>query len=90
MRPDDRPKTNHCREDHVAGDTERIEQEIAKAREDLAHTLDALAERTSPQRLADDAKTKALATLNPPAVKYSLAGVGALVLVLVIRKVVVS
>lgn len=71
-------------------DTERIEQEIAKAREDLASTLDALAERTSPQRLADDAKTTALATLNRPAVKYTLAGVGALVLVLVIRKVVVS
>ena len=83
-------KTHHREDHHVAGDTDRIEQEIAKAREDLAHTLDALAERTSPQRLADDAKTKALATLNTPAVKYSLAGVGALVLVLVIRKVVVS
>ncbi|WP_238419018.1 DUF3618 domain-containing protein [Gordonia sp. 'Campus'] len=71
----------------MAGDTERIEQEIAKAREDLAGTLDALAERANPQRLADDAKSKALATLQTPAVKYTLAGVGALVLILVIRKV---
>ncbi|ETA08978.1 MULTISPECIES: DUF3618 domain-containing protein [Gordonia] len=71
----------------MAGDTERIEQEIAKAREDLASTLDALAERANPQRLADDAKSKALATLQKPAVMYSIAGVGALVLVLVVRKI---
>ncbi|MEO9329973.1 DUF3618 domain-containing protein [Gordonia aurantiaca] len=72
----------------MAGDTERIEQEIAKAREDLANTLDALAERANPQRLADDAKSRALATLQTPAVKYTFAGVGALVLVLVVRKIV--
>ncbi|MHC3000677.1 DUF3618 domain-containing protein [Gordonia metallireducens] len=71
----------------MAGDTERIEQEIAKAREDLASTLDALAERANPQRLADDAKSKALATLQKPPVMYSIAGVGALVLVLVVRKI---
>ncbi|MGP3707876.1 DUF3618 domain-containing protein [Gordonia paraffinivorans] len=72
----------------MAGDTERIEQEIAKAREDLANTLDALAERANPQRLADDAKSRAVATLQTPAVKYTIAGVGALVLVLVVRKIV--
>ncbi|MXP22581.1 DUF3618 domain-containing protein [Gordonia sp. HNM0687] len=72
----------------MSGDTERIEQEIAQAREDLAKTLDTLAERTSPQRLAADAKEKAVATLNSPAVKYALAGVGAVVVVLVVRKLV--
>ena len=72
----------------MAGDTDRIEQDIAKAREDLANTLDALAERANPQRLADDAKGAALTTLNKPAVKYSLVGVGALIAVLVIRKVI--
>ncbi|GAB88216.1 DUF3618 domain-containing protein [Gordonia rhizosphera] len=71
----------------MAGDTERIEQEIAQAREDLAKTLDALAERTSPQRLADDLKTKVVATLNTPAVKFGLAGVGVLVMVIVVRKI---
>lgn len=71
----------------MAGDTDRIEQDIAKAREDLANTLDALADRANPQRIADDAKGVALATLNKPAVKYSLAGVGAVIVVLVIRKV---
>ncbi|MDL9938513.1 DUF3618 domain-containing protein [Gordonia sp. ABSL1-1] len=72
----------------MAGDTERIEQDIAKAREDLAATLDQLAARANPQRLADDAKSKAIATLSQPPVKYTIAGVGALVLILVIRKVV--
>ncbi|MEE3850783.1 DUF3618 domain-containing protein [Gordonia sp. LSe1-13] len=71
----------------MSGDTERIEQEIAQAREDLAKTLDTLAERTSPQRLAADAKGKAVATLSKPAVKYALAGVGAVVVALVVRKV---
>ncbi|MFT4127996.1 MAG: DUF3618 domain-containing protein [Gordonia sp. (in: high G+C Gram-positive bacteria)] len=72
----------------MAGDTDRIEQDIAKAREELAGTLDALVERANPQRLADDAKATAVATLNKPAVKYTLAGVGVVVVVLVIRKVV--
>lgn len=72
----------------MAGDTDRIEQDIAKAREDLANTLDALAVRANPQRLADDAKGAALGALNTPAVKYALAGVGAVIVVLVIRKVI--
>ncbi|MGC4932499.1 DUF3618 domain-containing protein [Gordonia sp. DT30] len=71
----------------MAGDTDRIEQDIAKAREDLAHTLDVLAERANPQRLAGDAKSAALALLNKPAVKYTIAGVGAVVVVLVIRRI---
>ncbi|GAA4660394.1 DUF3618 domain-containing protein [Gordonia humi] len=72
----------------MAGDTERIEKEIAQAREDLAKTLDQLAVKANPQRLADDAKNKAIAIVNTPAVKYGLAGVGAVVVVLVIRKIV--
>lgn len=72
----------------MGGDTERIEQDIAQAREDLAKTLDALAERANPQRLADDAKTKALAIVNKPAVKYGVvAAVGAVVVLVVIRSV---
>lgn len=70
------------------GETDRIEQDIAKAREELASTLDKLADRASPQRLADDAKSTAVSFVSKPAVKYSLAGVGALVLTLVIVKVV--
>ena len=68
-------------------DTERIEQEIAAAREDLAKTLGALAVRAHPQRLADDAKTRALAVLNSPAVKYTLIGAGVVVGIVVVRKI---
>lgn len=70
----------------MADDTERIEQQIAQAREDLASTLDQLADRANPQRLADDAKARAVETLKKPAVKYPLIGAGALVAVLAIRK----
>lgn len=72
----------------MAGDTDRIEQDIAKAREDLANSLDALAERANPQRLTADAKSAALAFLGKPAVKYTLVGVGSVVIVLVFRKVI--
>ena len=71
----------------MAGNTDRIEQEIAQAREDLAKTLDQLAVRANPQRLADDAKGKAVAIVNTPAVKYGLIGVGALVALVVVRKI---
>ncbi|MFC0315913.1 DUF3618 domain-containing protein [Gordonia phosphorivorans] len=72
----------------MADDTERIEQEIARAREELATTLDQLADRANPQRLADDLKTKALALLSSPPVKFSLIGAGALTVVIVVRKIV--
>ncbi|MEP9391710.1 MULTISPECIES: DUF3618 domain-containing protein [Gordonia] len=71
----------------MAGDTDRIEQDIAKAREELASTLDTLAARANPQRLTEDAKSAALAFVNKPAVKYAIAGVGSVVVILVIRKV---
>ncbi|MFT3899688.1 MAG: DUF3618 domain-containing protein [Gordonia sp. (in: high G+C Gram-positive bacteria)] len=70
----------------MADNTERIEQEIAQAREDLASTLDQLADRANPQRIADDAKSKALVVANKPAVKYGAAGLGVFVLLLLIRK----
>lgn len=72
----------------MAGDTDRIEQQIAQAREELANSLDALAERANPQRLADDAKSKITATLSKPTVKYALAGAGAVVVVLIVGKVI--
>ncbi|MFT4199324.1 DUF3618 domain-containing protein [Gordonia sp. (in: high G+C Gram-positive bacteria)] len=70
----------------MADNTERIEQEIAQAREDLAATLDQLADRANPQRIADDAKSRALQVANKPAVKYGAAGLGVFVLLLLIRK----
>ncbi|MEU8894827.1 DUF3618 domain-containing protein [Nocardia sp. NPDC048505] len=68
-------------------DTERIEREIELARTRLASTLDEIAVRADPQRIADDTKHMVLAKLNEPKVKYSLIGAGAVVVGLVLIKV---
>ena len=68
-------------------DPEVIKQEIDAARERLAATVDTLAERANPRRIADDAKSKALAFVQQPAVAATLAGVGFVVVVLLIRRV---
>ncbi|MBV9351917.1 MAG: DUF3618 domain-containing protein [Mycobacterium sp.] len=67
-------------------DPDAIKQEIDQAREQLASTVDTLAERANPRRIADDVKTRVVAFLKTPAVAVSLAGVGAVVLVLVVRR----
>ncbi|WP_067862702.1 DUF3618 domain-containing protein [Nocardia shimofusensis] len=67
-------------------DTERIEREIEEARTRLASTLDEIAVRADPQRIADDTKAVVMAKLNQPKVKYSLIGAGALVVGLVLVK----
>ncbi|GAB2676448.1 DUF3618 domain-containing protein [Nocardia goodfellowii] len=71
----------------MAKDTERIEREIELARTRLASTLDEIAVRADPQRIADDTKHMVLAKLNEPKVKYSLIGAGAVVVGLVLIKV---
>ncbi|ORX07357.1 DUF3618 domain-containing protein [Mycolicibacillus trivialis] len=68
-------------------DPDAIKQDIDRARDQLASTVDLLAERTNPRRLADDAKAKAVRLVKTPAVTISLVGVGALTIVLVIRKI---
>lgn len=68
-------------------DPDAIKQEIDQAREQLASTVDTLAERANPRRIADDVKTRVVAFLKTPAVAISLAGVGAVVVVLVVRRV---
>ncbi|WP_433662360.1 DUF3618 domain-containing protein [Nocardia sp. CA-128927] len=71
----------------MAKDTERIEQEIEAARTRLASTLDELAVRADPQRIASDSKQIVLRKLNEPKVKYSLIGAAALVIGLVLLKI---
>lgn len=66
-------------------DPEVIKQEIAQARDRLAVTVDSLAERANPQRVAEDLKAKALRFLKQPAVAATLAGVGVLTVVIIIR-----
>ncbi|MFD4461268.1 DUF3618 domain-containing protein [Nocardia sp. NPDC058480] len=68
-------------------DTDRIEREIEIARTRLATTLDELAVRADPQRIADDTKNMVVAKFNEPKVKYTLIGAGALVAGLVLIKI---
>ncbi|MEU4343358.1 DUF3618 domain-containing protein [Nocardia sp. NPDC023852] len=71
----------------MARDTERIEQDIEAARTRLASTLDELAVRTDPHRLADDTKQIVVAKLNEPKVKYGLIGAATLIVGLVLLKI---
>jgi hypothetical protein len=68
-------------------DTDTIKQEIDQARDQLASTVDSLAERANPRRLADDAKARAIGFLKKPAVAISLAGIAALAAALAVRKI---
>ncbi|MGW0174648.1 DUF3618 domain-containing protein [Rhodococcus sp. NPDC003322] len=68
-------------------DTDSIERDIEQARNQLAATLDELSVRTNPKRLVDNTKTALVAKVNEPPVKYSLMGAGALIAVLVLRKI---
>lgn len=68
-------------------DPELIKQDIAQARDRLALTVDSLAERANPQRLADDAKSAVLRFLRKPAVAATLAGIGAITVVVVVRRI---
>lgn len=68
-------------------DPEDIKQDIAQARDRLALTVDSLTERANPQRLADDLKSAVLRFLKKPAVAATLAGVGAITVVVVVRSI---
>ena len=73
---------------HVADrDPDAIKQDIDVAREQLAATVDSLAERANPRPLADDLKARVIEFVRKPVVTASLAGVGALVVVVVVHRV---
>ena len=68
-------------------DPDTIRQDIDQARDQLASTVDSLAERANPSRIADDIKAGVVRFVKKPAVAISLAGVGALVLALFVRRI---
>jgi hypothetical protein len=70
----------------VARDTESIERDIERAREQLATTLDKLGERADPRKLADQVKGSVLHTVTQPKVIAAVAGVGLLVSVVVLGR----
>ena len=67
-------------------DPETIKQDIDQARNQLASTVDSLAERANPRRIADDVKVGLVRFVKRPAVAISLAGLGALAVVVVVRR----
>jgi hypothetical protein len=68
-------------------DPDTIKQEIDQARDQLASTVDSLAVRANPRRIADDAKARVIGFVKKPAVAISLAGIAALAAALAVRKI---
>lgn len=68
-------------------DPDTIKQDIDLARDQLAATVDSLAERANPRRLADDVKARVIEFVKKPVVTASLVGIGALTVVIVVRTV---
>ncbi len=68
-------------------DPDTIKQEIDQARDQLASTVDSLAVRANPRRIAEDAKARVIGFVKKPAVAISLAGIAALVAALAVRKI---
>ena len=67
-------------------DPDTIKAEIDEARDQLALTVDHLAARANPRRLADDLKAGVVRFVTRPPVAISLAGVGVLVIVVAVRR----
>ncbi|GAA4839346.1 DUF3618 domain-containing protein [Saccharopolyspora rosea] len=70
----------------MARDPDAIEREIQQAREALADTLDELSVKANPKRFVDYGKSAVEEKLNDPRVRYALIGVGALVTLVVVRR----
>ena len=68
-------------------DPDTIKQDIDKARDQLASTVDSLAVRANPRRLADDAKARPIGFVKKPAVAITLAGIAALAAALAVRRI---
>ena len=67
-------------------DPDTIKQDIEQTRAQLASTVDTLTERANPRRIADDVKTAVVRFVKKPAVAMSLAGLGAVLVALFVRK----
>jgi hypothetical protein len=68
-------------------DPDTIKRDIDQARDQLATTVDSLAERANPQRIANDVRAGVVRFVKKPVVAVSLAGVGALVVVVFVRRI---
>ena len=71
----------------MARDPDTIQREIERSRDALAANLDVLSARVNPKKLADDGRQAAAARLADPRIKYALIGLGALVVVALVRSI---
>lgn len=70
----------------MARDPDTIAREIERTRDQLAESLDALTDRAHPRHLVEGGKQKVQSTLATPAVRYALIGVGAILVLAILRK----
>ena len=70
----------------MARDAETIQAEIERARDALAVAVDELTTRANPKRVVEQGRQTLMSTLAEPKVKYSLIAVGALLALLVVRR----
>jgi hypothetical protein len=70
----------------MARDADTIERDIEKARDALAATLQEIGTRADPKRLVEAGKEQVEATMGNPTVRYSLMGLGALIVLALLRK----
>ncbi len=68
----------------MARDADTIERDIEQARDALAATLEELG--TRPKRAIEAGKEQAQATMGDPRVRYTLMGLGALIVLVLLRK----
>ncbi|MET3804205.1 hypothetical protein ABIB25_001191 [Nakamurella sp. UYEF19] len=70
----------------MARDADTIQADIERARDALAVTVDELTTRANPKRLVEQGKQTVRARLGDPKIKYALIGAGALIGVLIVRR----
>lgn len=70
----------------MARDPDTIQREIEQARDALAATLDQLSTKASPKRAVETAKITIRAKFDDPKVRYPVIGFGALIALLLLRK----
>ena len=70
----------------MARDAETIQSEIERARDSLAIAVDELTTRANPKRVVEQGRRTLTAPLQEPKVKYSLIAVGALLAIVVVRR----
>ena len=70
----------------MARDAETIQAEIERARDALAVAVDELTTRANPKRVVEQGRQTLVSTLAEPKVKYSLIAVGALLALVVLRR----